>query len=173
MKMVSGNITNVSLLPAWAPYRDVFIVVDSLLILPICFGNILVLAAYMTNRELQTVANLPLVNMAIADLMTGVVSIPMTCYQLYVYRLVYNKFVCLSFLFSIMVSVNVSILSILTITVMRFVTVNSPIRYKTFITKFRIKCVLGVVWAYKILLTLSFLVAANPFNKTQPVWCLE
>ena len=72
------------LILAGTPVGYILLIIDILLMVPICSGNALVLLAYRTTPALQVPCNMLLVNLAVTDIVTGLFSIPWTCFIHYV-----------------------------------------------------------------------------------------
>ena len=82
----SLNVTNenaTSAMPTTAPLtvEDIFSnVLFCLLAVMIVFGNSLVIGAFRVNRRLRTTTNLLLMSLAVADMLIGLVSMPLWVY---------------------------------------------------------------------------------------------
>ncbi len=155
---LSYNVTekyNVTMTP-WAPIRDVLIMVNMFIIIPILTGNMLVIIAYKTTKKLQTIANIPLISLALADLLTGLVTIPMICFTYYYTYGRQTKLTCLVTFITWQVPASVSGITLLQIALMRFVAVIKPLRYKSWVTPFRTKIYCLGVWTYSLILISSF-----------------
>ncbi len=164
------NVSDVTL-PPWASVRETIITVDMLMILPICFGNILVLLAIKRTNTLRTMANIPLVNLAITDLVTGCVSIPMMCFNNYWTYGSHNKWRCLILFPFIHVPIGVSGLTMFFIALLRFLAVRFPLKYKKTMSRFRCKMLFVGTWLYLTCLLTLYIFFGNQWEKNSSQNC--
>ncbi|XP_067678886.1 QRFP-like peptide receptor [Haliotis asinina] len=115
-------------------------------------GNILVLLVIAPNRQLQSVTNNFLLNLAIADLLVTIVCIPMTAaqriYQLWIYGDVLCK--CVQYLQGIAVSA-----STFTITAMsldRCLAIRHPVAIRRLRTTTFVRILIFCVWTFSLLI---------------------
>ena len=74
----------------WFPPRQMTTeeIVCVVLIAMIVFGNSLVIGAFYVNRRLRTTSNLLLLSLAIADMLVGLITVPLWVYILMYYNVV-------------------------------------------------------------------------------------
>lgn len=111
------------------------------------FGNALVLTAIYTNYNLRTVSNFLFGNLALSDFLQGAIAIPFRIVDLLYADRYYRRWFCpasvaLSILFG-----GSSNLTILFISVERFIGVRWPFLYYSFITTKFVFTALSVTWA--------------------------
>ncbi len=133
----------------------------------------MVIIAYMTNTKLRTTANLPLVNLAIADLLTGLISIPWACWTNYfVYAIQPNKYLCISNFIFLHTPVGVSGVTMLLIAAMKCYAVIRPVRYKSVITPFRVKTASLFLWIYISFLMIVFILFGSKWDERGHAVCV-
>ena len=107
-------------------------------------GNALVLAAIKRTPSIRSTSMILLCSLAVSDLLAGVIGQPIYIADL----LTIAKNVLISQL-SIMLGFSVCTVSLLTITAIsvdRLLAVHFHLRYSTFVTKSRVKCILTLMW---------------------------
>ncbi len=151
--------------PSWAPIKDWIIALNTIMMIPIIGGNLLVLLAYRRCDKLQSVANIPLLSLALTDLFTGTVAIPWAA--LFYYRVEAiqpNPFLCLSYFIFLKVPCGVSGMTLLLIAIMRFLAVLKPLKYKALVTSFRVKSVIGFLWVYIFCIVVGYMVLGSKWQ---------
>ncbi len=149
----------------WVPVKYVFISIDLLMMVAICFGNGLVLIAYKKTNKLQKTANLMLINLSCADLVTGAIVVPWMCADYY-WTNGYSsgKIACVTFFVVCHIPLGVSGLTMFMIAILRFLAVMYPLKHKALVTRGRIKIVMGLIWVYMTTLVVPFVVYGNNFE---------
>ena len=146
------GMRNATLNETWPPagagvFRPAY---DScLIVLAFCIVaiNVLVVMLFVRKDYLRTKTNCFLVSLALSDLMTGLLSIPLylLCPVTYDYK------VCItSAVFYRCVAVS-TMAHIQVVTLERYVAVMYPMRYYRMVTKRRVCCVIALVWVYSLL----------------------
>ena len=132
----------------------------------ICFGNILVIAAFAQFNFLQTFNNYLVLNLAVADLLIGIL-IPAHIF-LFILPLQNTKYLCLTVIFLISLSSGMSLLSLMAIAIERTIKVFFPLTYYNILTERRINGSLGCMWLTVITLT-SPIYYLNNWNQEENV----
>lgn len=112
-------------------------------------SNVLIL---VTSSRLKSVSNIFIVNLSVADLMVSAVALPLN----FVWTLRKTQGRCLSraVLYSRRVFVSLtscaSLLILCWVSIERFLVMSWPLRYKFYITRARIRIVLGISWSLSL-----------------------
>lgn len=143
---------------------------DMLMVAPIIIGNTLVVLVYGTNKHLQTIANIPVINLAVTDLITGIVVIPLTCIVQYnSMNLSRHKYVCLFTMICTHITIGVSCLIHLIVALSRFAAVRFPFKHRAYSTKFQMIGILFFPWVYSTIVILIFILAFNNWSEEMAV----
>ncbi|KAJ8046193.1 Adenosine receptor A2a [Holothuria leucospilota] len=124
--------------------------------------NGLVIFAFIENAYLRKIMNYPLVSLAVNDFLTGLVALPLHLTA----RLVQSRATCLEssrailFLPSMVLFVS-SVLHLIGIAVMRYVSLLRPMRFRSIVTEFRVKFTLATCWALSTLQFTFFLIGVS------------
>ncbi|CAH1785759.1 unnamed protein product [Owenia fusiformis] len=137
---------------------SVHMVIEIILMVLICTGNIPVLMSMYIYKCLHSVTNMFLVSLAIADLMMGLFGCPLDILILYVMPLTYghhiqDKWLCAARLFSHDLSVGASVFSMVGIAIDRFIAVKYPLRYCDLVTHKRAGIYICIIWVYCIIVS--------------------
>ena len=92
------------------------------------FGNLLVIVAVMRQRQMKTVTNLFILNLAFSDVVMCLFAVPFTPIASFSGRWLFGEVLCILFPFSQGVSVYISTLTLTIIAVDRFVVIIYPYR---------------------------------------------
>ncbi|MGH0184610.1 UNVERIFIED_CONTAM: hypothetical protein FKN15_017614 [Acipenser sinensis] len=122
----------------------VYIVVEVVIALVSCLGNLLVIGAVRLNHSLREPTFLFIVSLAVADLAVGAVVIPLAI--ILIAGLETHFYTCLFISCVILILTQSSILSLLAIALDRYLRVKIPIRYKTIVTQRRAWAVVVACW---------------------------
>ncbi|KAL3210068.1 hypothetical protein MRX96_037415 [Rhipicephalus microplus] len=117
-------------------------------------GNVLVLWIVASSRRMQTITNLFIANLAVADVIIGVFSIPFQFQAALLQRWALPYFMCAFCPYVQVVSVNVSVFTLTAIAVERYRAITSPLKAR-FCSKATAKLLVLIIW-------LSSLVVASP-----------
>ncbi|XP_062572455.1 QRFP-like peptide receptor [Saccostrea cucullata] len=128
------------------------------------FGNIFVIITVLHYKHMRTLTNVFLVNLAISDLLVVLFCIPITLgtsvYRDYVYGIGMCKLT--SFLQGS--AICVSSLSLLTISINRFIAIHTPLRAKITFSKRRVYFIILVIWCISFAVFAPLLVVNNIRN---------
>lgn len=115
-------------------------------------GNAMVIFVVVTKRNMRTTTNVLIVNLAVADIIIGIFTIPFQFHAAFLQRWVFTESMCKVAPFVKSLSVNVSILTLTLIAFDRYIAVMYPLR-AGIRKQFEI-LVLCVVWFLSILLSI-------------------
>ncbi|XP_063050687.1 adenosine A2a receptor a [Engraulis encrasicolus] len=130
-----------------------YVLLELLLALFSVLGNLLVCWAVCLNSSLQSITNLFVVSLAVADIAVGVLAIPFaiaistgfcSCF-----------YGCLFIVCFVLVLTQSSIFSLLAIAIDRYIAIKMPLRYNSLVTSARAKCLIGVCWLLSIVIGLT------------------
>ncbi|XP_041352921.1 probable G-protein coupled receptor No9 [Gigantopelta aegis] len=115
----------------------------------IIFGNTLVLIAVYFEHKLHTIPNAFIASLAVADLLVGLVTIPLcTVFYLKLPNVEHNKYLCLFRISTSLYSCGASLLNLLLMSFDRYLAVIYPLRYHALMTPNRAKNALIVLWVF-------------------------
>ncbi len=121
----------------------------SLLVIPVVFGNLLVLAAIYKDHRLHTPTHVLIASLALADLVVGAVTLPtFTLVHHMNLGLDHNKNICLISYILSHCPTGISSVSLLVISIERFIAIHFPFEYQKWFTTRIMKKVSVVVWVY-------------------------
>ncbi|XP_076327097.1 RYamide receptor-like [Tachypleus tridentatus] len=129
-------------------------------------GNFCVLWIVATSRRMQTVTNFFIANLACADIIIGLFSIPFQFQAALLQRWVLPNFMCAFCPFVQVLSVNVSIFTLTAIALDRYRAVMSPLKART--SKLRAKVAVLGIWAFSAALGAPNAVALRVSIKNDP-----
>ena len=132
------------------PVEAVTIVLVILIILSVG-GNLLVCSAFVIQPRLRRALYYPVLSLAIADVMCGLVAMPSYLTKKHVFGGKKEQVVCDISRFSYFVTEYASVLSLTVISVDRALAIIRPLKYKTTVTSLRMKLVLGFAWCWAVL----------------------
>jgi len=118
------------------------------------FGNVLVVFVVGRNRQMHTVTNLFIANLALSDVLLCVLAVPFTPLYTFMSGWVFGKTLCHLVPYAQGVSVYISTLTLTSIAVDRFLVILYPFR-----PRMKIKTCLAIIvsiWAIALLVTLPY-----------------
>ena len=138
-------------------YHVFSIIMMCIFILVAFFGNMIVIIAFFSTKELQTQVNYFLASLALADLLTAIFPMPLWLTVIiykerWIFSMELRKFWrCADLTFC-----TASIWNLCAISIDRCIAISRPFLHRSWLTPFRIKCAVGLVWGYSC--TLSILI---------------
>jgi leucokinin receptor len=126
-------------------------------------GNSLVIWIVLTTRQMRTVTNFYIGNLALADVIIGLFAIPFQFQAAVKQRWDLPKFMCYSCPFIQILSVNVSIFTLTAIAIDRHKAILNPLRARS--SKHASKIVIGIVWTLAISLGIPIIIAFRVVDK--------
>ncbi|ESP05282.1 hypothetical protein LOTGIDRAFT_92705, partial [Lottia gigantea] len=120
-------------------------------------GNILVLVVIVPNKQLQSVTNNFLLNLAIADLLVSVVCIPMTAAQR-VYQLwIYGDILCRATPYLQGIAVSASTFTITGMSLDRCLAIRHPVTFRQLRTTKTVRILIFFVWIISLIIMVPIL----------------
>lgn len=136
-------------------FNITFTAVCFVLIVPIIFGNCLVITAILKYEQLQTSAGVFIASLAGADLLIGSITIPFYISVQYLNIYSSSEVVC-SISFAIVVfPTGVSLSNLFCLAVDRYLLIKNPFVYERFITNKRYAIVSVIIWIYVMLFSFA------------------
>lgn len=120
-------------------------------------GNVCVLLIVGTSRRMRTVTNYFIANLAVADIIIGLFSVPFQFQAALLQRWVLPHFMCAFCPFVQVLSVNVSIVTLTAIAFDRYRAVVHPLKART--SKLSAKVAILAIWAFSAAVGLPYAVA--------------
>jgi hypothetical protein len=132
------------------------IIMLCLFILVAFFGNLIVLVIFLSTKELQTQVNYFLASLALADLLTAIFPMPLWLavkinvngYWPFSEGLL-KVWRCADLIFC-----SASVWNLCAISIDRCLAISRPFLHRTWLTPFRVKCAVGMVWGYSCMLAI-------------------
>ncbi len=123
-------------------------VIYYILVLPVVYGNLLVLTAIWKDRRLRNATHALIASLAIADLVVGILTLPTFSLVHYMEIGYHIKEVCmLSYILS-HCPTGVSSLTLLIISIERFIVIHYPFKHRRLFTPQVTICIAVLVWIY-------------------------
>ncbi|KAF7272529.1 G-protein coupled receptor DopEcR [Rhynchophorus ferrugineus] len=114
--------------------------------LAIIITNVLIIATFLNFRGPSEVINCYLLSLAVADLLCGVIVVPLSVYPAIVKDWVYGDVICRLVGYLEVTLWAVTVYTFMWISVDRYLAVRKPLRYETLQTKTRGQCWMAFTW---------------------------
>ncbi|XP_034021329.1 adenosine receptor A3-like [Thalassophryne amazonica] len=160
-----------------AAAKVIYTVVEVLIAVGCCVGNIFVIVAVLVSKSLQEPTFYFIVSLAVADFLVGCVAIPLAV--LVDDRVHTSFYTCLFISCLVVLLTLVSVLSLVAIAVDRFLRVYIPLRYRRAVTQRYSWIIVAACWTVAILISLipmfgwynqkTFETFSSAVNSTQPL----
>ena len=139
-----------------------------------CVGNLTVIILFMMNKELQVVTNYFVLSLAMADLLGGTLAFPLTIGMLNVFREKHAFLdLCLCILSVIVTdaSFSMSLISVLGISVDRWMAIVYPIKYLIWLTPNRVQNVIITTWIFGLSIPLMTVMVFGDLDASKKDTC--
>lgn len=138
-------------------------VIVALIAIPICIltatGNILVLVSFKINKKLRTASNYFLMSLAIADLMIGFVSMPISTFYFITENWLLGPIVCDLWLSLDYAVSNASVANLILISFDRYFSITRPLTYRVNRTSRKVILAIGISWILSFLVWTPFIIS--------------
>ncbi|XP_001991193.2 cholecystokinin receptor [Drosophila grimshawi] len=152
-------------MPAW------LIPSYSVILLCAIVGNLLVISTLMQNRRMRTITNLFLLNLAISDMLLGVLCMPVTLVGTLLRNFIFGEFLCKLIQFSQAASVAVSSWTLVAISCERYYAICHPLRSRSWQTINHAYKIIGFIWIGGILCMTPIAVFSQLIPTSRPGYC--
>ncbi|XP_023339462.1 flocculation protein FLO11 [Eurytemora carolleeae] len=132
-----------------------------LICLVVTFGNILVISAVRISSKLRGATNLLIVSLAVADLLLGVLILPMSAVYEVIDVWILGSELCFIWLSVDVLTSTASILHLVVISLDRYIAVTHPVTYPNIMTTSRAKLMICGVWVISFIICFPPLVGWN------------
>ncbi|CAG7825145.1 unnamed protein product, partial [Allacma fusca] len=137
--------------------------------------NVIIIATFITAPGPREVLTYYLLSLSVADLLAGVLVVPLSVYPTLIQQWVYGDVICKVSGYLGAILWTASIYTLMWMSVDRYVAVRKPIRYEVVQTRTRIQCWVAVSWCSALMLCCPPLLGFRgaDFDKESSVCLLE
>ncbi|KAH8416761.1 hypothetical protein KR222_003283 [Zaprionus bogoriensis] len=143
----------------------------SVILLCAVLGNLLVISTLVQNRRMRTITNLFLLNLAISDMLLGVLCMPVTLVGTLLRNFIFGEFLCKLIQFSQAASVAVSSWTLVAISCERYYAICHPLRSRSWQTISHAYKIIGFIWLGGILCMTPIAVFSQLIPTSRPGYC--
>ncbi|KAH8291641.1 hypothetical protein KR018_008369 [Drosophila ironensis] len=143
----------------------------SLILLFAVLGNLLVISTLVQNRRMRTITNVFLLNLAISDMLLGVLCMPVTLVGTLLRNFIFGEFLCKLFQFSQAASVAVSSWTLVAISCERYYAICHPLRSRSWQTISHAYKIIGGIWFGGIVCMSPIAVFSQLIPTSRPGYC--
>ena len=129
-------------------YGLLFLTTNILLVPPIICGNLLVIIAIYRYETLRTTTNFFILSLAVSDLLVGILAPYFSLVHYTDLGLNENKYHCIIGFCLMMLTCGTSMTNLVGISIERYISIRYPLEYVRWVTPFRVKIVIAVIWVY-------------------------
>lgn len=145
---------------------DIFGCVVAIMIPIIFIGNSLVIITLYRFPKFRTTTNLLIGSLAMADLLLGVVTLPLyVCFYFHGDALSRIKYLCLIKYSFALGTLSASLISLVAIAFDRFIAITRPLIYRVTMTKRRAMFIIVGIWMYHLIVAFLPLIGWNHYNE--------
>ncbi|ALC48721.1 CCKLR-17D3 [Drosophila busckii] len=143
----------------------------SVILLCAVLGNLLVISTLVQNRRMRTITNLFLLNLAISDMLLGVLCMPVTLVGTLLRNFIFGEFLCKLIQFAQAASVAVSSWTLVAISCERYYAICHPLRSRSWQTISHAYKIIGFIWLGGILCMTPIAVFSQLIPTSRPGYC--
>ncbi|XP_037725100.1 gastrin/cholecystokinin type B receptor [Drosophila subpulchrella] len=143
----------------------------SVILLCAVLGNLLVISTLVQNRRMRTITNVFLLNLAISDMLLGVLCMPVTLVGTLLRNFIFGEFLCKLFQFSQAASVAVSSWTLVAISCERYYAICHPLRSRSWQTISHAYKIIGFIWLGGILCMTPIAIFSQLIPTSRPGYC--
>nr|ANO38997.1 GCR015 [Schmidtea mediterranea] len=134
------------------PEIIIYSILGGIVVIITVVGNLLVLTSFIVERQLRSISNYFLLSLAVADLMIGLVSMPLYTGYLVVGEWPLPYYICDLWLSIDYTMSNASVANLLIISIDRYCSVTRPLTYRIKRTSKKVSIWIGIAWIISALL---------------------
>ncbi|KAH8419975.1 hypothetical protein KR009_004571 [Drosophila setifemur] len=143
----------------------------SIILLFAVVGNLMVISTLLQNRRMRTITNVFLLNLAISDMLLGVLCMPVTLVGTLLRNFIFGEFLCKLFQFSQAASVAVSSWTLVAISCERYYAICHPLRSRSWQTMNHAYKIIVSIWMSSILCMSPIATYSQLLPTSRPGFC--
>lgn len=167
INMTSGSLDNTTDIQTLRQQigKGVFVLVSLVMCFLTTSGNLLVLESFRINKKLRTITNYFLISLACADLMIGIISIPISTFYIMTDRWLLGPIICDLWLSLDYTISNASVANLLLISFDRYFSLTRPIVYRAYRTGKKVRIAIACSWILSAILWTPFILKDKESKK--------
>ncbi|XP_043268477.1 trissin receptor isoform X2 [Venturia canescens] len=126
--------------------KVIFITLYSIVFVCCFFGNLVVILVVTFSRQLRSITNFFLANLAVADLCVGIFCVYQTLTNYLMPSWPLGNFLCKTYMFVNALSYTASIMILVVVCTERYLAIVHPIKCRSMRTRGRLRAIVGIVW---------------------------